>query len=99
MWQCNGPENTCSTAADAGVSLLHGCGEEFVKDHEMKIQTIFEAFEHHQLGEEDPSQLLAEIVTKLPKVEAGRCAQLPNIDSILVTQLRIQIERLNRQLH
>ena len=34
----------------------------------MKIQTIFEAFEHHQLGEEDPSQLLAEIVTKLPKV-------------------------------
>ena len=34
----------------------------------MKIQTIFEAFEHHQLGEEDPSQLLAEIVTKLRKV-------------------------------
>ena len=34
----------------------------------MKIQTIFEAFERHQLGEEDPSQLLAEIVTKLPKV-------------------------------
>ena len=33
----------------------------------MKIQTIFEAFERHQLGE-DPSQLLAEIVTKLPKV-------------------------------
>ena len=88
MWQCNGPENTCGPAAETGVSLLHGCGEEFVKvpsptamfqyvscsvaelrqDHEMKIQTIFEAFEHHQLGEEDPSQLLAEIVTKLPKV-------------------------------
>ena len=26
------------------------------------------AFERHQLGEEDPSQLLADIVTKLPKV-------------------------------
>ena len=37
----------------------------------MKIQTIFEAFERHQLGEEDPSQLLAEIVTKLPKVRLG----------------------------
>ena len=33
------------------------------------------------------------------QVEAGRCAQLPNIDSILVTQLQIQIERLNTQLH
>ena len=31
MWQCNGQENTCGPAADAGVSLLHGCGEEFVK--------------------------------------------------------------------
>ena len=39
-----------------------------MQGHEMKIQTIFEAFERHQLGEEDPSQLLAEIVTKLRKV-------------------------------
>ena len=45
--------------------MLYSCG---LQDHEMKIQTIFEAFERHQLGVEDPSQLLAEIVTKLPKV-------------------------------
>ena len=31
MWQCNGPENTCGPAAETGVSLLHGCGKEFVK--------------------------------------------------------------------
>ena len=50
------PQNTA--AADRSWVL---------QGHEMKIQTIFEAFEHHQLGE-DPSQLLAEIVTKLRKV-------------------------------
>ena len=44
-----------------------------MQGHEMKIQTIFEAFERHQLGEEDPSQLLAEIVTKLPKVSCPAC--------------------------
>ena len=34
----------------------------------MKIQTIFEAFEQFRLGEDEPSQLLAWVVSGLQKV-------------------------------
>ena len=34
----------------------------------MKIQTIFEAFEQFRLGEDEPSRLLAWVVSGLQKV-------------------------------
>merc|ERR1712242_64652 len=94
-------ENKCGTAEENGVSILHGNALAFVKGHKMKIQTIFEAFEQFRLGEDEPGQLLAWVVSGLQKVEhedlASKCKNVANIDSILVSQLERQVSRLRRQ--
>jgi len=100
VWQCSQGENKCITAEENGVSLLHGNALAFVKGHEMKIQTIFEAFEHFKLGVDDPSHLYSWIVSGLQKVDhedlPSKCKNIAHIDKILLMQLEKQIEKLRK---
>merc|ERR1740128_1486607 len=90
-FQCSTGENTCKATLKEGVSIIHGNALAFVKGHEMKIQTIFEAFEQFKLGHDSPSKLLSWAETGLQRVDhedlPSKCKNIPNIDAILIAQL------------
>jgi len=101
VWQCSQGENKCDSAEENGVSILHGNALAFVKGNEMKIQTIFEAFEQFQLGVDAPTKLYSWIVSGLQKVDhedqPSKCKNIPNIDQIFLKQLERQIYRLKKK--
>ncbi|XP_023347736.1 glucoside xylosyltransferase 2 [Eurytemora carolleeae] len=95
---CNEGINTCSSAGESGVSILHGNAQQFVKGAEMKLQSIFETFEIFELNSWTPEQLVQQVEQALAKVdennEASKCKDVPGIDDVLLKQFKKSILEL-----
>lgn len=98
VWLCSEGENKCPSAAENGVSVLHGNALAFVKGNEKKIQTIFETFETFKLGEDTLELLWTRLESGLVQVDGedmpSKCKNVPGIDGILLGELRKHIPSL-----
>jgi len=96
VWICSQGVNKCPGAEENGVSILHGNALAFVKGNEMKIQTVFEAFEQFQLGKDSLEQLLINIEAALGRVDRedlpSKCKSVAGIDRMLLGELEKHIE-------
>ncbi|KAG0710148.1 Glucoside xylosyltransferase 1 [Chionoecetes opilio] len=90
IFQCS-KGNKCPAAAASGISILHGNAMSFVNGKEMKLQTVFEAWESHQLGE-PLSLLVTRMEQSLKYVSShglpSKCSRIPHIDDMLTKELK-----------
>ncbi|XP_063873182.1 glucoside xylosyltransferase 1-like isoform X1 [Scylla paramamosain] len=93
MYQCS-DGNKCPGAARSGISILHGNAMSFVKGNEMKLQTVFEVWEQHELGK-PLTILLSELERKLKFVSSqhlpSKCVRTHNIDDMLTRAIKKHI--------
>ncbi|XP_050714571.1 glucoside xylosyltransferase 1-like isoform X2 [Eriocheir sinensis] len=90
VFQCSAG-NKCPAAYDSGISILHGNAMAFISGNAMKLQTVFEVWEQHRLGE-PLSLMLSQMEEKLKFVSShglpSKCARTAHIDDILTKELK-----------
>jgi len=89
---------TCPGVVENGVSLLRGDALSSEKGKEMQIYTMFEAFEHFELGVHSLRQLYTQVASQMAKVTtdslASACSEVEGIDYILLGELERQVNRI-----